>query len=103
MAVKTLYKTINTNGEYSCGDIGVTTEEWLDLLNDEKSKPYHEVLLCFLRQKEHKATCVKVSQVYGKPAQYYNSKVYNFFTGALRCKKVGTQSKGSNGSCVMSL
>ena len=56
MAVKTLYKTINTNGEYSCGDIGVTTEEWLDLLNDEKSKPYHEVLLCFLRQKEHKAT-----------------------------------------------
>ena len=78
MAVKTLYKTINTNGEYSCGDIDVTTEEWLDLLNDEKSKPYHEVLLCFLRQKEHKATCTKVSQVYGKPAQYYNSKVYNF-------------------------
>ena len=78
MAVKTLYKTINTNGEYSCGDIGVTTGEWLDLLNDENSKPYHEALLCFLRQKEHKATCVKVSQVYGKPAQYYNSKVYNF-------------------------
>ena len=78
MAVKTLYKTINTNGEYSCGDIGVTTEEWLDLLNDKKSKPYHEALLCFLRQKEHKATCTKVSQVYGKPAQYYNSKVYNF-------------------------
>ena len=78
MAVKTLYKTINTNGEYSCGDIGVTTEEWLDLLNDEKSMPYHEALLCFLRQKEHKATCTKVSQVYGKPAQYYNSKVYNF-------------------------
>lgn len=78
MAVKTLYKTINTNGEYSCGDIGVTTAEWLDLLRDEKSKPYHEALLCFLRQKEHKATCVKVSQVYGKPTQYYNSKVYNF-------------------------
>ena len=78
MAVKTLYKTINTNGEYSCGDIGVTTEEWLDLLNDEKSKPYHEALLCFLRQKEHKATCIKVSQVYGKPAEHYNSKVYNF-------------------------
>lgn len=78
MAVKTLYKTINTNGEYSCGDIGVTTEEWLDILNDEKSKPYHETLLCFLRQKEHKATCTKVSQVYGKPAEHYNSKVYNF-------------------------
>ena len=85
MAVKTLYKTINTNGEYSCGDIGVTTEEWLDILNDEKSKPYHEVLLCFLRQKEHKATCVKVSQVYGKPAQYYNSKVYNFSKWVQKC------------------
>lgn len=78
MAVKTLYKTINTNGEYSCRDIGVTAEEWLDILNDEKSKPYHEALLCFLRQKEHKATCTKVSQVYGKPAEHYNSKVYNF-------------------------
>ncbi len=78
MAVKTLYKTINTNGEYSCGDIGVTTEKWLDLLRDEKSMPYHEALLCFLRQKEHKATCIKVSQVYGKPAEHYNSKVYNF-------------------------
>ena len=78
MAVKTLYKTINTNGEYNCGDIGVTTVEWLDILNDEKSKPYHEALLCFLRQKEHKATCTKVSQVYGKPAEHYNSKVYNF-------------------------
>ena len=78
MAVKTLYKTINTNGEYSCGDIGVTAEEWLDLLSDEKSKPYHEALLCFLRQKEHKATCTKVYQVYGKPAEHYNSKVYNF-------------------------
>ena len=78
MTVKTLYKTINTNGEYSCGDIDVTTAEWLDLLCDEKSKSYHEALLCFLRQNEHTASCVKVSQVYGKPAQYYNSKVYNF-------------------------
>lgn len=85
MAVKTLYKTINTNGEYSCGDIGVTAEEWLDILNDEKSKPYHEALLCFLRQKEHKATCTKVSQVYGKPAQYYNSKVYNFSKWVQKC------------------
>lgn len=85
MAVKTLYKTINTNGEYSCGDIGVTTEEWLDLLNDEKSKPYHKALLCFLRQKEHKATCTKVSQVYGKPAEHYNSKVYNFSKWVQKC------------------
>ena len=78
MAIMTLYKTVNTSGEYSCGDIGITTAEWLDILREAKSKPYHEALLCFLRQNDHKATCSKVSQEYGKPAQYYNSKVYHF-------------------------
>ncbi len=75
---KTLYKTVNTNGEYSCGDIEISTEEWLDLLKDKKAKPYHEALLYFLRQPGHKATCYKLSQEYGKPAQYYNSKVLHF-------------------------
>ena len=78
MAIKTLYKTVNTNGDYSCGDIGITTAEWLDILRDERSMPYHEALLCFLRQDGNMATCTKVSKEYGKPAQYYNSKVYNF-------------------------
>lgn len=77
-AMKILYKTVNTRGEYSCGDIDVSAEEWLKLLQDVKSKPYHEALLCFLRQPDHKATCTKVSQEYGKPAQYYNSKVLHF-------------------------
>ena len=85
MAVKTLYKTVSANGEYSCGDIGVTTDEWLDMLSDVRSKPYHEALLCFLRQKEHTASCVKVSNEYGKPAQYYNSKVYNFSKWVQKC------------------
>ena len=76
--MKTIYKTVNKNGEYSCGDIGISTEEWLDLLKDEKAKPYYEALLCFLRQPGHKATCYKLSQEYGKPAQYYNSKVFHF-------------------------
>ena len=73
-----LYKTVNDNGEYSCGDIEISAEEWLDLLKDEKAKPYHEALLCFLRQPGHKASCYKLSQEYGKPAQYYNSKVLHF-------------------------
>lgn len=72
------HKTVNKNGEYSCGDIGVTTSEWLDILRHSEVKRYHETLLCFLRQSKHKATCLKVSKEYGKPAQYYNSKVYHF-------------------------
>ena len=38
MALETLYKTANTNGEYSCGDIGISYEEWLSLL-DASFKP----------------------------------------------------------------
>ena len=76
--MKTLYKTVNEKGEYSCGDIKISTKEWLELLKDEKAKPYHEALLCFLRQPKHSATCSKLSQEYGKPAQYYNSKVLHF-------------------------
>lgn len=73
-----MYKTVDTSGEYGCGDVEISAEEWLALLQDEKSKPYHDALLCFLRQPDHKATCTKVSQEYGKPAQYYNSKVLHF-------------------------
>jgi hypothetical protein len=72
------YKIENSNGEYSCGNLEIPAEEWLDLLQDEKSKPYHEALLCFLRQPEHKATCTKVSEEYGKPAQHYNGKILQF-------------------------
>lgn len=78
MAMNIFHKTVNKNGEYSCGDIGVTTSEWLDILRHSEVKRYHETLLCFLRQSKHKATCLKVSKEYGKPAQYYNSKVYHF-------------------------
>ena len=31
MAVETIYKTKNESGRYSCGDIGITTEEWYGL------------------------------------------------------------------------
>lgn len=78
MSIKTLYKTVNSNGEYSCGDIGITTEDWYDILKAPKAEQYIECLLAFLREPEHKATCTKVSENHQKPAQYYNSKVTNF-------------------------
>lgn len=73
-----LYKTVDQNGEYACGDIGISSADWNRLLHESNAKPYHEALLCFLRQPCHKATCAKVSKEYGKPAQYYNSKIMHF-------------------------
>lgn len=78
MALEALYKTVNSNGEYSCGDIGISANEWLALLNEPEASPYLEALCCFLREPEHKGTCSTAALKYGKPAAHYNSKVTNF-------------------------
>lgn len=78
MELKTLYKTVNKNGEHSCGDIDISKEEWYDLLQKEEAQSYIDVLLCFLREPEHKGTCSLASLKYGKPAAYYNSKITHF-------------------------
>ena len=78
MALETIYKTVNSNGVYSCGDIGISTTEWLTLLNEPEASPYLEALCCFLREPEHKGTCSIAALKYGKPAAHYNSKVTNF-------------------------
>ncbi len=73
-----LYKIQDANGEYSCGDIGITANEWYQLLQDSKAKPYIETLLCFLREPEHKCYCFQLAEKYGKSAQYYNGKNTKF-------------------------
>lgn len=78
MKMETLYKTVNSNGEYSCGDIGISAKEWLGLLNETEAQPYLDALCCFLREPEHKGTCSNAALKYGKPAAHYNSKVTNF-------------------------
>ena len=72
------YKTTNSNGELSCGDIGITAEEWLDLLHRPEAAPYIDALVCFLREPAQKGTCSVVGLKYGKPAQHYNSKLTSF-------------------------
>lgn len=74
----TLYKTKNNNGEYSCGDIGITTEEWMDLLDKEEAAAYIDALVCFLREPEQRESCSVVGLKYGKPAQYFNNKITSF-------------------------
>ena len=77
MAQKTIYQKVNDNGEYSCGDIGITAEEWFELLKDAEAKPYHDTLFCFLRVPEHAATCSAISKKFGNSAAHYIAKVTN--------------------------
>lgn len=78
MAQESIFQKVNNNGVYSCGDIGITAEEWFELLKDVDAKPYHDTLFCFLRQPDHAATCSTLSKKYGNKAAHYNAKVSNF-------------------------
>lgn len=78
MAQLTLYKTVNNDGEYSCGDIGITTDEWFDLLSDNGANQYINALLCFLREPDNTGSCTNVALKYGKTAQHYNAKITAF-------------------------
>lgn len=78
MALETIYKTVNDNGEYSCGDIGISKEEWFQLLKHPDARPYFDTLCCFLREYNHAATCTAVAKKNGKTYEHYNAKVFNF-------------------------
>lgn len=75
---RTLHITINSKGEQSCGDIGVSADEWLDLLRKEAAKQYIDTLLCFLREPGHEGSCTVVGSKYGKPSLHYNGKITGF-------------------------
>lgn len=75
---RTLHITINSKGEQSCGDLGISTDEWLDLLRKEQARRYIETLSYLLREQGHKASCTMLSAKYGEPSQHYNGKVTGF-------------------------
>ena len=78
MALETIYKTVNDNGEYSCGDIGISKEEWLQLLKNSEAEQYRDALFCFLRMPDNAGTCSAVAQKFGGSPKYYNAKIMNF-------------------------
>ena len=78
MALDVLFKTVNNNGEYSCGDIGISSEEWYSLITDPKAEQYLEALLCFLREKDHNASCSSIAKKYGESAAHYVGKLNGF-------------------------
>lgn len=73
-----VYKTENIKGKYSCGDLGISELEWLQLLKSPEAEPYLNSLLCFLREPNHTSSCSAVAAKHGKPAAHYNAKVTNF-------------------------
>ena len=78
MSIQTIYKTVNDKGEYSCGDIGISAEEWFQLLKHPDARPYFDALCCFLREPNHAGTCTVIAKKYGKTHEHYNAKVTNF-------------------------
>ncbi len=78
MALETIYKTVNDNGEYSCGDIGISKNEWLQLLKNSEAEQYRDALFCFLRMPDNAGTCSAVAQKFGGSPKHYNAKIMNF-------------------------
>lgn len=78
MPLKTFYKTETSKGEYSCGDIGISKKEWLDLLKHPDAQSYLDTLLCFLREPNHAGTCNAIATKYGNSYNFYNAKITNF-------------------------
>ena len=60
---------------YSC-DIGISKEEWLDILQDEKTpQTYKETVLRFFYYPGHRGTCTAVSNSFGGNAQKLNANI----------------------------
>lgn len=78
MELRTFHTIVTDKGEQTCGDIGVSADEWLDLLRKEAAKQYIDTLLCFLREPGHEGSCTVVGSKYGKPSLHYNGKITGF-------------------------
>lgn len=76
--MNTYFVSINSNGEFSCGNIGITKEIWFNLLIDSEAQPYIDAILCFLRETEHKSSCKQLAIKYEKTASHFNGKITNF-------------------------
>ena len=78
MAERIKYKVVSDNGVCSCGDLGVCVEEWCSLLLQPKAEQYIDVLLCFMREINHAATCMAIAQRYGGSPSFYVGRMNEF-------------------------
>lgn len=75
--MKTLNLIQNENHEYTCGDIGISADEWYALLN-KTSYDTVNVLICFLREEDNCSACGTLSGKYGSDANYFSNKTRGF-------------------------
>ena len=70
---------------YSC-DIGISKEEWLEILQDEKTpQGYKETVLQFYYYPGHRGTCTAVSNSFGGNAQKLNANIRELGKFVQRC------------------
>lgn len=70
-------KVIINEDDYDT-EIGITVEEWKEILEDEKFETYWDVLVKFYLEPEHKSTCKALGEKYNTSPQSFNSSVKNF-------------------------
>lgn len=73
-----LYKVAVENGEYSCNEVEISVDEWLNLLRDEGAERYIEALSYFLSEPNYTTSCKSLALKYGKTASHFNGKITNF-------------------------
>ena len=68
-------QVVEKDGIYSC-DIGITKEEWLSILQNEKTpQTYKETVLKYFYYPSHRGTCTTVSNNFGGNAQKLSANV----------------------------
>ena len=73
-----LYKVAVENGEYSCNEVEISVDEWLNLLQDERAERYIETLSYFLSEPNYTTSCKSLALKYGKTPSHFNGKITNF-------------------------
>ena len=73
-----LYKVAVENGEYSCNEVEISVDEWLNLLRDEEAERYIEALSYFLSEPNYTTSCKSLALKYGKTPSHFNGKITNF-------------------------
>ena len=73
-----LYKVAVENGEYSCNEVEISVDEWLNLLQEERAERYIETLSYFLNEPNYTTSCKSLALKYGKTPSHFNGKITNF-------------------------
>lgn len=73
-----LYKVAVENGEYSCNEVEISVDEWLNLLQNKDAERYIETLSYFLNEPNYTTSCKSLALKYDKTLSHFNGKITNF-------------------------